>query len=58
MANRGPGTPLGLHLSAEALDVGSAGREQVSAVAGAPGQELAQVQGVGVWGEPAVAGQG
>jgi len=29
----------------------------VGAVAGAPGQELAQVQGVGISGKPAVAGQ-
>ncbi len=52
-----PSTSLGLKLTAKALDVGSARREQVGAVAGAPGQELAQVQGVGVSGEPAVAGQ-
>ena len=56
-ADGGPGTSLGLEVPAEALDVGSARREQVSAVAGAPGQELAQVQGVGVSGEPAVSGQ-
>ncbi len=56
-ADRGPGAALGLEVTAKALDVGSARPEQVGAVAGAPGQELAQVQGVGISGKPAVAGQ-
>jgi hypothetical protein len=40
-ADSGTGAALGLEVTAEALDIGSASREQVGAVAGAPGQELA-----------------
>ena len=56
----GDGRPCpaaGLHVAAEALDVGAAGLEQVQAVLLAPGGELPQVQRVGVAGQAAVAGQ-
>ena len=56
-ADGGASTALGFELPAEALDVSPAHREQVRAVVAAPAHELAQVQGVGISGEPAVAGE-
>ena len=56
-ADRRTGAALGFEVAAEALDVGSARLEQVRAVVGAPVHELAQVQGVGIAGEPAAAGK-
>lgn len=56
-ADGGTSTALGFELPAEALDVSPAHREQVRAVVAAPAHELAQVQGVGISREPAVAGR-
>ena len=53
----GPGLALRFQLAPEALDVGPAHREQGQAVGAAPDDDLAQVEGVGVAGQPAVAGQ-
>ncbi len=44
--------PLGLELSAEGLDVAAADLEQPEVTVLAEGDELAQVQGVGVAGQP------
>jgi hypothetical protein len=57
-ARDGGPCPAGeFHVAAEGLDVDPLGLEQVQAAPGAPGRVLAQVQGVGVAGQPAVAGQ-
>ncbi|MGH9118307.1 MAG: hypothetical protein ACRD0A_10660 [Acidimicrobiales bacterium] len=47
----------GFEVAGEALNVRTAHLEQPQAVLLAPGDELAQVQGVGVAGQSAVAGQ-
>lgn len=47
----------GLHVPTQALDVCASGLEQVQPALLAPGGEHAQVQCVGVAGQPAVAGQ-
>jgi hypothetical protein len=52
----GPGPAGLLQRPGVELDVGAVDREQLQAVALAPGHELAQVQGVGVSCEPSVAG--
>lgn len=49
---------LGLEVPTEALDVCSAHSEEGDVVLRAPGGELAQVEPVGVAGQPAVAGPG
>ena len=46
-----------LEVAGEALDVGTADIEQAHVVALAPGDELAEVEGVGVTGQSSVAGQ-
>ena len=53
----GADTSPGFQLEGEALDVGPADREQGQGAAAAPACELAQVQGVGLAGQPAVPGQ-
>ena len=55
--DRGPRPPVGLHVPAEALDVGPPGSEQVQPVLRAPRGVLPQIQRVRVAGQPAVAGQ-
>ena len=55
--NGGPGTAAFFQGPGVQLDVGAAHREQPQAVALAPGNELAQVERVGVPGEAPVAGQ-
>ena len=57
-SDRGPRPAAFFEVAGEALDVGSTGVEQVNVALVAPGDELAQVQGVRVAGHPAVAGQG
>jgi hypothetical protein len=47
----------GFQVPGEALDVGPADREQRQGTGAAPGGELAQIQRVGLAGQPAVAGQ-
>jgi hypothetical protein len=49
--------PLASEFAGEGLDVGAADGEQRQAPGAAPGGELAQVQGVGLAGQAAVAGQ-
>jgi len=44
-------------VAGEGLDVGTANVEQAQVVALAPGDELAQIEGVGVAGQSSVAGQ-
>ncbi len=46
-----------LEVAGEALDVGTADVEQAHVAVLAPGDELAQVEGVGVAGQSSVAGQ-
>jgi hypothetical protein len=53
----GPGAAEGFQLAGECLNVGAAGGEQGQAPGAAPAGELAQVQGVGLAGQAAVAGQ-
>ena len=53
----GAGAALGLQLPGEGLDVGAADREQGKGAGAAPAGELAQVQGVGVAGQAAIADQ-
>jgi hypothetical protein len=53
----GPGPAGCLEFSGEQFDVGPADREQAQVPVVAPGGELTQVQGVGVAGQAAVAGQ-
>jgi len=53
----GPGPAELFEVAGEALDVSSADIEQAQLAALAPGDELAQIEGVGVTGQPAVAGQ-
>ena len=55
--DRGPSASAILEVASEALDVGSARPEQADVVLLAPNDELAQVQGVGIAGQPPVAGQ-
>ena len=55
--DRRPGSASRLHVAAEALDVRAARLEQVQPVLLAPGGEHPQIQGVGVAGQPAVAGE-
>jgi len=55
--DRGPSFAPALELAPEALDVRSAHREEGETVLSAPDDELAQVEGVRVTGQPAVAGQ-
>ncbi len=52
-----PGPSPGLEVAGEALDVGPARCEQADLVLLAPGDELAQVQGVGVASQASVAGK-
>ena len=52
-----PSAPTGFEVPGEALDVGPAGAEQAQVVLGAPGDELAQVQRIGLTGQASVAGQ-
>lgn len=52
------GPALGLELAPEALDVGAAHGEQSQVVLGALTDKLGKVPGIGVTGEPAIAGQG
>jgi len=51
----GPGPAQLLEVAGEALDVGTADIEQAQVAALAPGDELAQVEGVGVTGQSSVA---
>jgi hypothetical protein len=53
----GAGAASCLQVAGEAFDVRAADREQGQRVIPAPGGELAQVQGVGFAGQPAVPGQ-
>jgi hypothetical protein len=53
----GPGSAERLEVAGEALDVGAARPEHGHSVFGAPGDVLAQVEGVGIAGGTAVAGQ-
>ena len=56
-SDRRPSAPTGFEVAGEALDVGPAGAEQAQVVLGAPGDELAQVQRVGLTGQASVAGE-
>jgi hypothetical protein len=56
-SDRGASPAAGLHLAAEALDVGATRLEQMQPVLLAPSSEHAQVQRVGVAGQAAVAGE-
>jgi hypothetical protein len=55
--DRGPRSAQGLEVAGEALDVGATGTEHRHLVFGAPGHVLAQIQRVGVAGQPAVTSQ-
>ena len=55
--NAGPGAAAGFEIAGEELDVGAAGLEQAELMLLAPAGELAQVQLVGLTGQPAVAGE-
>jgi hypothetical protein len=55
--DRGPGATQGLEVAGETLDVGATRPEHRHPVFGAPGDVLAQVEGVGVASQTAVAGQ-
>ena len=52
-----PGPAAGFEFPGKAFDVGAADGEQGHGMGAAPGGELAQVQGVGLAGQPAVPGQ-
>jgi hypothetical protein len=56
-SDRGPGLAAVFEIAGEAFDVDAAHVAQVMEVLPAPGGELTQVQGVGVAGVAAVAGQ-
>ena len=56
-ADGGLGLAVLLEVAGVQLDVGAVGVEQAQLAIGAPGEELAQVQGVGLAVAPAVAGQ-
>jgi hypothetical protein len=51
------GAPFGFQVAGEAFDVGAVDGEQVQGAGSAPGGELAQVEGVGLAGQAAVADQ-
>src|SRR6266516_4869171 len=53
----GPGAAAGFEIAGEELDVRAAGLEQAELVLLAPAGELAQVQLVGLAGQPAVGGE-
>jgi hypothetical protein len=53
----GPRPAQGLEVAGEALDVGASRTEHREVMFGAPGDVLPQVEGVGIAGEAAVAGQ-
>lgn len=55
--DRCPGASAGLQVAGEGLDVRTARREQADVVLLAPGDELAQIQGIGIAGQSAVAGE-
>jgi hypothetical protein len=55
--DRRSGTPSSLEVPTEALDVSPAHGEQAQMMLLAPGDELAQIQGVGLAGQAAVAGK-
>jgi len=46
-----------LEVAGEAFDVGPAGAEQADVVLGAPGDELAQVKGIGLTGQASISGE-
>ena len=56
-SDRRPGPAAGLEVAGIELDVGAVDVEQAQAVLAAPGQELAQVERVGLLGSAAIAGQ-
>ena len=56
--NGRPSSAQLLEVAGEALDVGTADIEQAQVTALAPGDELAQIEGVGVTGRSSLAGQG
>ena len=55
--DRGAGPSLGLQVAGEAFDVGAADGGQGQGAGAAPGGELAEVECVGLAGQPAVSGQ-